>query len=389
MTLFEDYRFFFWLIILLLPAVILGVREKSLKGYTLFCSLLFICLALWTDVRQLCFMAVYYVWELALVKGYCKLRAKYGRQGKLYGCAVLLSILPLIFCKLSPFLPFQWFNFLGVSYLTFKTVQIIIEAYDGIIEDISIFSYSSYLLFFPVVSSGPIDRSRRFLEDFNRILPKKEYLDLAGDGLQSIMLGLVYKFVLGGILYRGVDALAEVTSWYGIIGYTYCYGFYLFFDFAGYSLMAVGVSRFFGIETPGNFNKPFISRDIKEFWDRWHITLSHWFRDFIFSRFMMKAIKKKWFHTRLQKAGAAFLVNMFIMGAWHGLTVYYLLYGVYHGCLLAFTEVYQKKSKFYKKYKGKKWYQTMSWFLTMQAVMFGFLIFSGRFTQLLAICFSK
>ena len=71
------------------------------------------------------------------------------------------------------------------------------------------------------------------------------------------------------------------------MGYAYAYGLYMFFDFAGYSLMAVGVSQFLGIRTPANFDKPFLSKDIKDFWDRWHISLSHWFRDFLFSRFVM------------------------------------------------------------------------------------------------------
>ena len=156
----------------------------------------------------------------------------------------------------------------------------------------------------------------------------------------------------------------------------------MFFDFAGYSLMAIGTSYFLGIKTPENFNKPFISRDMKEFWDRWHITLSHWFRDFIFSRFMMKSIRKKWFTTRLQGAAAGFIVNMLIMGMWHGISLSYLCYGLYHGCLLAATEVYQKKSKFYKKHKKTVWYQVASWIITLQLVMFGFLIFSGRFLEL-------
>lgn len=155
----------------------------------------------------------------------------------------------------------------------------------------------------------------------------------------------------------------------------------MFFDFAGYSLMAIGTSYILGIKTPENFNKPFISKDIKEFWDRWHITLSHWFRDFVFSRFVMKCIKKKWFSTKLQRASVGFIVNMLIMGVWHGITPYYILYGLYHGILLAVTETYQKKSKFYKKNKKKKWYQVLSWFITINLVMFGFLIFSGRFTE--------
>jgi len=97
----------------------------------------------------------------------------------------------------------------------------------------------------------------------------------------------------------------------------------------------------------------------------------------------MKCVKKKWFDSRLQRASAGFIVNMFIMGMWHGLTLSYLLYGLYHGVLLALTEIYQKKSKLYKKNKDKKGYQVLSWFITLQLVMFGFLIFSGRFVEIL------
>lgn len=110
--------------------------------------------------------------------------------------------------------------------------------------------------------------------------------------------------------------------------------------------------------------------------------MSHWFRDFLFSRFIIKCTQKRWFSTRLSRASAGFLVNMTVMGMWHGLSVSYLLYGVYHGALLALTEIWQKKSKFYKTHKNHPVYRAVSWFVTMQLVMFGFLIFSGRFLEL-------
>ena len=143
--------------------------------------------------------------------------------------------------------------------------------------------------------------------------------------------------------------------------------------------MAVGTGYMLGICVPDNFKKPFISRDMKEFWARWHISLSEWFRDFVFSRFMMLSMHIKWFKSRLNGAAAGFLINMLVMGVWHGLTVHYILYGLYHGILLAVTEIYQKKSKFYKKYKKKTWYALASWGITLNLVMFGFLIFSGHF----------
>ena len=156
------------------------------------------------------------------------------------------------------------------------------------------------------MSSGPIDRSRRFNEDLYNVRPKEDYLNLVGDGLFRIVLGMVYKFVLAAAFYQGMTYLGNPitgTDWTGsTLAYMYCYGFYLFFDFAGYSLMAIGMGYIFGIVTPDNFKKPFISVDIKDFWDRWHITLSHWFRDFVFSRFMMASIRGKWFKNKLTGA---------------------------------------------------------------------------------------
>ena len=163
-----------------------------------------------------------------------------------------------------------------------------------------------FLHFFPSFSSGPIDRSRRFLADWNRVLKREEYMELCGTGIWKLLLGAVYKMVIAAGAYKVMGYFDTGTAWYHWVGYAYAYGIYLFFDFAGYSLMAVGSSYMLGIETPENFRQPFISRDIREFWDRWHITLSHWFRDFIFTRFVMYSSKKKWFSTRLQRACAGF-----------------------------------------------------------------------------------
>lgn len=333
------------------------------------------------DKKQLLFLTAFYLIELHLIKIYLLLRRKYGRNGTIYGHFVMLSVLPLILCKLSGLFPFHLFQFLGISYITFRVVQIIIEAYDGLIEKINTFEFTCFILFFPTFSSGPIDRSRRFAQDWNQVFSRDEYLELLGRGLQKLLVGAIYKFILAAAFYRYVGLTQASLSVLMKLAYAYSYGFYLFFDFAGYSLMAVGASYILGIRTPDNFNKPFLSKDMKDFWNRWHMSLSYWFRDFIFSRFMMKSIREKWFSSRLNGAAAGFLVNMTIMGLWHGVTVYYILYGLYHGTLLALTEIYQKKSKFYAVHKNKKWYQAASWFLTLNLVMFGFFIFSGNFTH--------
>ncbi|MFR2950362.1 MAG: MBOAT family O-acyltransferase [Collinsella intestinalis] len=144
-----------------------------------------------------------------------------------------------------------------------------------------------------------------------------------------------------------------------------------------------GASYCFGIATPHNFRAPFAAQDMKDFWNRWHITLSTWLRDFVFMRFVRMTSKRKLFSSRLHTACAAYLVDMLLMGAWHGLTVDYLAYGLYHGVLLALTEVYQKRSAFYKRNKRKRWYRALSWFVTMQLVVIGFALFSGQLTHII------
>ena len=323
-----------------------------------------------------------------MVRGYAAVRAKNGRNQKQYYLFLAAMLLPLILCKLSPLFHMNIFGFTGISYMSFRSIQMVIEIYDGIILEVPLLEFSGFLLFFPSISSGPIDRSRRFHDDWMRILPRAEYLDMLAEGIFKLLLGLVYKLALGTQLYTLLTICEQSMGrrdapWYFAAGYAWLYGFYLFFDFAGYSLMAVGTAYILGVRLPDNFRAPFRSLDIKEFWDRWHITLSHWFRDFLFTRFIMKCSKKKWFSTRLNRACAGFIVNMGVMGLWHGVTPSYILYGLYHGILLSATEVYQKKSGFYKKYKNRKLYKAVSWLLTINLVIFGFFIFSGKFLELL------
>ena len=291
----------------------------------------------------------------------------------------LLSVVPLVINKIFAITSFHLMAFIGISYMSFKTIQIMLEISDGIIkEEYNIWDYLQFLLFFPTVSSGPIDRSRRFFDDIKTIMPRREYLELAGTGIYRIVLGLLYKVMFSTYVYQMLSALKNTGTLTYSVKYMYLYTLYLFFDFAGYSLMAVGSSNILGIQTPMNFNKPFLSIDIKDFWTRWHITLSTWLRDFVFSRVLMNAMKKKMFKNRLQNASFAYMVNMCVMGFWHGLSISYIIYGVYHGFLMAGFEWYQKKSKFYKKNKNKTWYKLTSWIITMHLVIIGFFIFSGE-----------
>lgn len=373
MNYFEGNEFFLLLFVVLLIGFVLNYFGKRKDYYILSLSILFAGAIYGKSKAMVVYLLAFIIYQYVLV--FIAQRMESKRLKPL----VMLSILPLVVNKVFAITQLHLLAFIGISYMSFKTIQIMLEISDGLIKErISVKDYLQFLLFFPTVSSGPIDRSRRFLKEINEVMPRKEYLELAGDGVYRIVLGLLYKVILSTYVYQILFALSNTGTVIYSIKYMYLYTLYLFFDFAGYSLMAVGSSNILGIQTPMNFNKPFLSIDIKDFWTRWHITLSTWLRDFVFSRVLMQVIRKKWFKNRLHNAAYAYMVNMLVMGFWHGISVSYIAYGFYHGILMSGFEIYQKKSTFYKNHKNKTWYKLISWFVTMNLVMVGFFIFSGE-----------
>lgn len=374
---FEGLSFFMTLGFILIIAFIMNVFQKSTYYLSLVFSTLMVYFVFAENPMHLGSIIGYVLVGYILMH----LSVKLKEHKKTMILMIFLAGLPLVLVKVLAVFKISGLGFLGISYMTFKLIQIIIEIYDGLIEKpMEPLDYVHFLLFFPALSSGPIDRSRRFLEDWKKQRTKDEYLELAGTGLFRLVLGLFYKLVISGMVFQQMTSIRYKDFSFFVI-YMYLYTAYLFFDFAGYSLMAVGASNILGIETPMNFNIPFISVDIKDFWNRWHITLSTWLRDFVFSRIVMRFMRKKIFKKRLTTAMVAYMINMTFMGFWHGITLNYIAYGFYHGILMAAFEWYQKKSKFYKKNKNKTWYKVISWLITMHLVMFGFLIFSGKMSE--------
>ena len=373
MNYFEGLEFFLFLLIVLCGGFVLNFFGKKKEVYILAISLIFAGTIYGQSKKMVVYLVAFIIYQYLLVKLSNRLEKKWLKT------LTLLSVVPLVINNIFSITSLHLMAFIGISYMSFKTIQIMIEISDGIIkEKYSFLEYLQFLLFFPTVSSGPIDRSRRFFDDIKTIMPREAYLELAGTGVYRVILGLLYKIMFSTYVYQMLSALKNTGTLTYSVKYMYLYTLYLFFDFAGYSLMAVGTSNILGIQTPMNFNKPFLSIDIKDFWTRWHITLSTWLRDFVFSRVLMNAMKKKLFKSRLQNASFAYMVNMCVMGFWHGLSISYVIYGVYHGFLMAGFEWYQKKSKFYKKNKNKTWYKLTSWFVTMHLVFIGFFIFSGE-----------
>ncbi|AGX45283.1 D-alanyl-lipoteichoic acid biosynthesis protein DltB [Clostridium saccharobutylicum] len=371
---YGDYFYLYVLMISLIPAIILGILEKPIKYYGAFLSVLMVIAIM--GFGKL--FPLFLVGQIVLIKAYYAIRKKTDNK-YIYFLALFCSMLPLIISKLSGLTQTVNLGFIGLSYLNFKAIQMIIEIYDGAIEEVNILKTLYFFIFFPTLSSGPVDRSRRFNKDLEEKILRKEYINnYLEDGIKHIIRGIVYKFVLADLINSlWMTKIPTDITFVNSINYMYAYSLYLFFDFAGYSAFAVGASYILGIRTPENFNKPFLSKSMKEFWNRWHISLSRWFGDYIYSRFILNSLRKKRFKNRIIASHVGQILTMFIMGCWHGLKWFYIIYGLYQGLALVLTDIYERRSKFYKAHKKEKWFQCVQIVVTFHIACFGLLLFSG------------
>ena len=376
MTPYGGLTFFCILALLLIPAVVLGLMGRSLRRYGVLATVALLLVIFDTAHARLLLLA-FWVWQLVLGGLSAALHRR--STGKwVRGCLVALALLPLAAFKIAALLPGLSVSFLGISYMTFRAVDALLDVWDGKVERFSPLDYSYFLLFAPAVSSGPLDRYRRFVGDLYRPVSGSEYAELVRDGVWRVMTGCLYYFVFGNLIWHfWLEALPDGGAGYWI-GYFYGYTFFMFFNFAGYSRMAIGTAYLLGIRLPENFNRPFRSVDMKEFWANWHISLSSWLRDRVYNRFCMAAIRKKWFRNPHTSAYLANLLTMTLMGLWHGLTPGYLVYGLYHGAVLCGNELLDTRWKAFKKLKKRPLPRAVMTVVTFHLFAFGLLLFSGQ-----------
>ncbi|MGX7417500.1 D-alanyl-lipoteichoic acid biosynthesis protein DltB [Carnobacterium gallinarum] len=382
---YDGPSYFIIIAVLFLPIIIGLLRGKRYLIYQNLVTVLFLFLTFGgKSWHQGVSIIVYIIWQWALVYGYFHYRQKKNATNIFVG-AVILAIIPLAIVKIAPLASGHnsIIGFLGVSYLTFKSVQMVMEIRDGLIKEFHPMMFLQFLLFFPTISSGPIDRYRRFEKDFNQPAYGEAYIPLLSKAIWMIMLGSVYKFIIahyiGTFAVPYTEGLALGTKGFSVslLLYMYSYSMYLFFDFAGYSLFAVGTSYLLGIETPVNFNKPFISPNLKEFWNRWHMSLSFWFRDYVFMRLVFTLMKKKVFKSRITVSNIGYLALFLLMGIWHGLTWYYIVYGLFHGVAMCINDAWLRYKKKHKNLPSNWATNALAIFITFNTVCFSFLIFSG------------
>lgn len=253
---------------------------------------------------------------------------------------------------------------LGISFFTFKCVSYLVDAKrDGKQGTKRYFDFLLYVSFFPQIVAGPITR----FGDFRRQLTGRK-LDTPAPGLRRFIVGLGKKALLSGGLGRIVDSVFALEAahldarlaWLGAIAY----GLQIYFDFSGYSDMAIGLGRMFGFETGENFNFPYIASSITDFWRRWHISLSSWFRDYLY--IPLGGNRRGRWRTALNK-----MIVFWLCGLWHGAAWTFLAWGAWHGLLSALESLGWVKPR-----------GVLGRIYTLLAVCLGFVMFrSGSLEQ--------
>jgi alginate O-acetyltransferase complex protein AlgI len=252
---------------------------------------------------------------------------------------------------------------IGISFYTFHTISYIVDSYRGVIKPTrNLLEFACYVSLFSQLVAGPIVRFRELEGDLENIdgASRRSYLDV---GFSFFVIGMVQKVLVADTIasiidpaLKDVSQLSTASAWLCMLGYTY----QLYFDFAGYSNMAVGLGSLFGLRIPQNFNSPYTALNPADFWRRWHISLSRCFRDYVFYPLCGRRT------TRLRLL-AVTIVTMTLCGLWHGANWTFLLWGAYHGLLLV---LYLQSSRFWDAFPA--WLQRSVTFLL---VLLGWAIF--------------
>lgn len=247
----------------------------------------------------------------------------------------------------------------GLSFFTFSELSYIFDVYNGKSKpQKNIILFTLYVSFFGKISMGPIV-SYHEMEDqlTNRTLSKAQY----ASGMVLFSKGLIKKVLLADQLSYIYSILQNNTSTLGVWLLAICYMLQIYFDFSGYSDMAIGLSRFFGFDFKPNFDHPYTATSVQDFWRKWHISLSQWFRDYLYIPLGGNRVDKNTYIRNI-------FIVWFCTGLWHGANWTFILWGLYYGCLLLLE-------KFFLREKPEKLPKPISHIYTLLVVLIGWVFF--------------
>ena len=223
-------------------------------------------------------------------------------------------------------------SWLGFSYVSFRLMHTVIDRKAGRLPSVTLAEYVNYVIFFPAFSAGPIDRLERFIRNLNQPI----VLEQAGwvDAGTRLFRGLFKKFIIA-------DALAWIAlnekfaldvrsvGWMWIL--LYAYSLRIYFDFSGYTDIAIGLGKLLGVQLPENFDAPYLKPNLTQFWNSWHMTLTQWFRSYFFNPLTRFLRSSKISLPMWLMIFVAQIATMILIGLWHGVTMGFFLWGMWHG----------------------------------------------------------
>lgn len=383
---FSDNLFFIYLIISTLFVWFAKRFASKLIPYKYVLSIVilgYVSLLFTKPLQLIALIVLLYIFLLLL--------RKYYRKENIILPMIILA-LPMFLMKTMNILPVEGQTYrvrdirdiiqiAGLSYIIFKTISLYIDERNHS-KKIAFIDFFNYLTFVPTLLIGPLDRFQRFKKDTDN-----GYQNLTKgiifQGWEKFILGLLFKFILAETIRRLVlSNLIDDGSVLYHIQYAYAYLFYLFFDFAGYSLLAIGAGNFIGIQVPINFDKPFLSVNPKEFWKRWHKSLGDWLGDYFFKPIFKDLTSRKVFKS-ITRQNIALMLTFTLMGFWNGFELHFILSGMLFGIYSVIHNYYIYRCKKTKKdvIFGKmnpKLVRVISILIMFNAVVFAIYIFSGK-----------
>ncbi len=387
---FNSYIF----VLLFLPLSVVGYfLLNKLKLYNTS-KVFLICMSLWFygyfNYSYLPIMVVSILFNWFVSRAICKIEQR-NMAKKLFLALGILFNLGLIFY-------FKYFDFfveninaafgsdfmlrniilpLGISFYTFQQVSYIVDSYKGQTANYNFIDYALFVSFFPQLVAGPIALHGEMIPQFKDEGNKRVIYENLSEGIYVFSIGLFKKVMIADVFgvvvnwgYSNVHSLSSLDAILIMLAYT----FQIYFDFSGYSDMAIGIGKMFNINLPANFNSPYKATSIVDFWARWHLTLTRFLRNYVY--FPLGGSKKGVKRTYIN-----ILIVFLLSGLWHGATWLFILWGALHGIANAATRLFNKG--------WAKMHRVLQWLATFLFVNLTWIIFRAESTEQMLVMLKK